>query len=81
MKIEQMEIMEIIDRWEAGIDHEPESEKLCRLIAKMDSAHFSDSFGLSFGGDGDNGETLAYIIDALIENKLIEIKIIEASNE
>jgi hypothetical protein len=33
-----------------------------------------------FGGDGDNGETLAYIIDDLIDHGLIEIKLKERRN-
>lgn len=66
-----------VDRWVDGIDHEPESDALSMLISEMDFAHFGDSFCFKFGGDGDNGETLAYILDALIENGLIKIQIIK----
>jgi hypothetical protein len=55
------------------VDHEPESEKLVDLIAQMDFEHFDDALRIKVGGDGDNGETLAYILDALIENGLIKI--------
>lgn len=65
----------IADRWGDGIDHEDASIELVELIKKMDFEHFSDSLCLKVGGDGDNGEQLAYILDALIENDLIEIKI------
>jgi len=65
-----------IDRWQEGVDHEPEADALARWIGDMDFEHFGDSFCLKFGGDGDNGETLAYILDALIENDLIKIEII-----
>lgn len=63
----------IDDRWSDGVDHEPESEKLVDLISQMDFEHFGDSLCIKLGGDGDNGETLAYILDALIENGLVEI--------
>ena len=63
----------ISDRWSEGIDHEPESEKLVKLISEMDFKYFNDSLCLKFGGDGDNGESLAYILDALIENGIIKI--------
>lgn len=65
----------IADRWSDGIDHEDSSDALVRLIADMDFQHFNDSLCFKVGGDGDNGEMLAYIIDALIENDLVEIKI------
>lgn len=67
----------IKDRWSDGVDHEPESIALVELIGQMDFEHFDDHFCWKTGGDGDNGECLAYIIDALIENGLIEIKIKE----
>jgi hypothetical protein len=63
----------IDDRWSDGVDHEPESEELVRRIADMAFDHFDDALQLRVGGDGDNGETLAYIIDALIENGLVKI--------
>ena len=44
----------------------------------MDFEHFDDSFCFKFGGDADNGECLAYILDALIENGLIKIQIMES---
>lgn len=67
-----------VDRWEEGVDHEPEADALARLIGDMDFEHFGDSFCFKFGGDGDNGECLAYILDALIENGLIKIQIMES---
>lgn len=64
----------IKDRWSDGIDHEDDSIRLVELIAAMDFEHFDDSFCFKLGGDGDNGETLAYVIDALIENGLVKIE-------
>lgn len=73
----------IADRWEDGVDHEPGSIELVRLIMEMDIQHLGDRFELKIGGDGDNGEDLAYLLDALIENELIKIEIInkEAGDE
>jgi hypothetical protein len=62
MKIET----NIEKRWELGIPHHPKSEKLARFIAKLDYKQ-GDSFGFKFGGDGDNGETLLYLLDVYFE--------------
>jgi len=56
-----------IDRWGNGIDHHPMSERLCRFIEKHDFNDYNDCFGWNFGGDGDNGETLMYQMDAFFE--------------
>ena len=74
-----MEAPKIKDRWSDGVSHEPGAIGLVRLIADMDFEHFNDYFEWKTGGDGDNGETLAYIIDALIENGLVEIKLTATS--
>lgn len=60
------------DRWEQGIDHYDESVKLIRMINQLDT---DDSLGLDLGGDGDPGETLAYLLDELIQRGVIEITI------
>ncbi len=56
-----------------------ELEKLYEGLMAMYDENFDDSLCIKTGGDGDNGETLAYILDALIENGLIEIKINDLS--
>lgn len=53
----------INDRWEQGIPHDPRSEALYKAIAQIDYKECGDSFGFKSGGDGDNGETLMYILD------------------
>ena len=58
-----------VDRWAQGIPHDPRSEKLFKEIAKIDFEHFSDSFCWKYGGDGDNGETLMYILDVYFEQE------------
>ncbi len=69
------------DKWSLGEDVRDEAYKLARLIGDMDFQHFSDCFWLKFGGDGDNGETLAYLIDALIDQGYVEIIIKEKDSE
>ena len=75
MKLNEIKTLEVKDNWSLGVDHEPESDKLVRLIGDFDFAHFNDTFCIKQGGDGDNGETLAYILDELIRRKLIEVKV------
>lgn len=50
-------------RWEDGDDHDPRSEALYKFIADTDFKHCGDSFCFKSGGDGDNGETLMFILD------------------
>lgn len=57
------------DRWAAGIPHNPKSEEIVRRIANLDFYLFDDSFGFKVGGDGDNGETLMYLLDIYFDEK------------
>ena len=50
-------------RWEEGDDHDPRSEEIYKFIADVDFKHCGDSFCFKSGGDGDNGETLMFILD------------------
>jgi len=72
--IKQLPI-DFVKRWEDGVDHHPLAEELARLIAEIDLCHGGDSFCFKFGGDGDNGESLAYILSEIFERKLIDIEI------
>ena len=56
-----------INRWENGINHHPMSERIVRFLAKHDFQDYGDYFCWSVGGDGDNGETLMYQLDAFFE--------------
>ncbi len=58
---------DINKRWEQGIDHHPEAEKLAREIAAIDWVFGDDSFCFKFGGDGDNGEQLCYLLNILFD--------------
>lgn len=57
------------DRWSKGISHHPESLKLMYFIAANDLSNYGDYFCWKIGGDGDNGETLMYQMDAYFEAK------------
>lgn len=56
-------------RWQEGIDHHPESEKIVRRIADLDFKHNGDYFEWKIGGDGDNGEVLMYLLDMYFEEQ------------
>jgi hypothetical protein len=67
--------LSITDRWEQGIPHDPRSIALYKSIAKIDWEEGGDSMGFKCGGDGDNGESLMYLLDLHFEdedNKLAE---------
>lgn len=55
------------DRWEAGTEHHPKAVRLAKFLEEHDFKDYGDSMAWSFGGDGDNGETLLYQLDAFFE--------------
>lgn len=55
------------DRWVDGIPHHPKSKRLMGFLAKHDIEDWGDYFKWKIGGDGDNGETLMYQMDAFFE--------------
>lgn len=61
-----------IDRWGTGHSHHPMSIEIIRFLMEHDFNDYGDYFGWKFGGDGDNGETLAYQLDAYFEQKDID---------
>ena len=54
-------------RWEEGIPHHPKSWELAKAIGVLDAKYGGDYLDLQFGGDGDNGEHLAYLLDIHFE--------------
>lgn len=56
-----------LNRWEEGINHHPISERLMAFIQEHDYKDYGDHFGWKKGGDGDNGETLMFQMDAFFE--------------
>lgn len=55
------------DRWEDGVDHHPMSKRLMKFLKDHDFKDYNDYFCWKSGGDGDNGETLMYQMDAFFE--------------
>ena len=60
-------------RWEADVPHDPRSKALYEAIAKLDYEN-GDNFDFKSGGDGDNGETLMYLLDIYFEDEDNRIK-------
>jgi hypothetical protein len=58
-----------LDRWEDGVEHHPKSEELMAFLSEIDLKVYGDYFCWKSGGDGDNGETLMYQMDAFFEAK------------
>jgi hypothetical protein len=56
-----------IDRWGEGRDHHQMSERIVRFLVEHDFNDYNDYFCWKVGGDGDNGETLMYQLDAFFE--------------
>jgi hypothetical protein len=68
-EIEQIVIQEkAMDRWEAGMEHHPKSVELMKFLMEIDFEVYGDHFCWKMGGDGDNGETLMFVMDAYFEN-------------
>ena len=55
------------DRWGEGIKHHPMSERIVAFLAEHDLHDYGDYFCWKSGGDGDNGETLMFQLDAFFE--------------
>lgn len=55
------------DRWGEGLPHHPMSERLMKFLKVHDREDYGRVFGWRTGGDGDNGETLMYQMDAFFE--------------
>lgn len=62
---------DINKRWEAGMRHHPQSERLYKIISTMDQKYGGDYFEFKNGGDGDNGEHLMYLLDIYFEQQEI----------
>jgi len=64
-----MIITDIDKRWEEGIPHDPRSEDLAYALRLLDFKYGNDVLYLRFGGDGDNGEHLMYLLDIYFEQE------------
>lgn len=61
------ELLDGNKRWEEGKEHHQLAKRIGKFLSEHDFADYGDSMGWSFGGDGDNGETLLYQLDAFFE--------------
>jgi hypothetical protein len=57
----------VTKRWEQGIRHHPRSVDLMNKISTADRLFGEDYFSWEIGGDGDNGESLMYLMDIIFE--------------
>lgn len=55
------------DRFNEGIENHPNSVRLVEFLAEHDFHDYNDYFCWKVGGDGDNGQTLAFQMDAFFE--------------
>lgn len=55
------------DRWGEGIEHHQKSVKLMNFLKEHDFKDYGMCFDWETGGDGDNGETLMFQLDAYFE--------------
>lgn len=65
-KAKQMGVTDL-NRWEEGIEHHPMSLRLMQFLSTHDFNDYNDYFCWKMGGDGDNGESLMYQMDAFFE--------------
>lgn len=56
-----------VDRWSDDVKHHPKSERLMRFMQLHDDRDFGNYFDWRVGGDGDNGESAMYQMDAFFE--------------
>jgi len=56
-------------RWEQGVPHHPESVRLIKEIDELDWKYLKGYFDFKIGGDGDNGETLMFLLDMIFERR------------
>lgn len=57
-------------RWENGTpQHHPKSVVLMKRVGDLDWELLQGHFDFKTGGDGDNGETLMYLLDIFFEER------------
>lgn len=65
---------DITKRWEQGIRHHPKSIEIFKAIMDNDWNYGGDYFCWKYGGDGDNGEHLMYLLDIYFEQKESDLR-------
>lgn len=59
--------VDLDQRWEDGVPHHPEAEQMARELAAVDRLYAGGCLDLGFGGDGDLGEVMIYLLDIVLE--------------
>ena len=57
-----------LKRWEKGVPHHEMSKRLMAFLKRHDCDDYDRHFDWRTGGDGDNGESLMYQMDAFFES-------------
>jgi len=55
------------ERWTQGVEHDDRSVKLIDALKAIDEKHNEGRLDIRTGGDGDNGEDWAYLLDIFFE--------------
>jgi len=53
-------------RWEQGVEHHPKSEEIMDAMCYIDALN-KYALDIDRGGDGDNGETIMFLLDVYFE--------------
>lgn len=69
LKIPNTVSTDINARWEQGVDHHPRSEALVKAMQFVDITYCDNMCDINTGGDGDNGESLLYLLDIIFESQ------------
>ncbi len=62
-----MKVLSVKERGEQAVLHDSRSIKIAHEMARIDVRYGDDTLDLKFGGDGDNGEHLMYLLDIYFE--------------
>ena len=68
------------NRWETGVPHHKKSLQIMKRISDLDMYFQGDYFCWKYGGDGDNGESLMYLLDLYFEEEDLKKKEKENGN-
>ena len=71
LKIHEATNVDINKRREQGVPHHPCSEALVKAMQFVDGKYCDGMFDIETGGDGDNGESLLYLLDIIFEAQFI----------
>ncbi len=62
-------------RWEFGTEHHPKSEEIIKVLRLLDDNLMGgEGLDIRCGGDGDNGETMMYLLDIWFDAQDKQVK-------